>query len=144
MLIFTKLFHKFPERTDEVREWRGVPVPEEDARGTDIQTLFTRILNRVYDSMEPFHPGPRDADRNARISAEISNSQAGAFLSIPVTVSIAEAISESSFKPLFIKLYIHKNEQATSLHTTQCRRRDASVVSLCLAGSAIIYHCILH
>ena len=35
------------------REWRVVQVPEEDARITDISTLFTRILDHVYDPLEP-------------------------------------------------------------------------------------------
>ena len=73
MLVSTKILRQYSDRTQVVREWRVVQVPEEDARTTDISTLFTRILDHVYDPLEPFRP--LETDRDAPIRAEIGSSQ---------------------------------------------------------------------
>ena len=46
-------------------------VPDEDASVIDISGLFTRILERVYDPLEPFVP--LEGDRDAPIRAEIGS-----------------------------------------------------------------------
>lgn len=109
------------------REWRVVQVPEENARITDISTLFTRILDHVYDPLEPFRP--LETDRDAPIRAEIGTSQNAAdFQGIPVTVCIADAVS---FFNLYVKLYILREyEETTCLLQTAPRGRNAFEVSL--------------
>ena len=131
-----------------VREWRVVQVPEEDARTTDISTLFTRILDHVYDPLEPFRP--LETDRDAPIRAEIGSSQNSTdFQGIPVTVCIADAVS---FFGLYIKLFIlRENEEATCLQTAQRGRnafevslyrfRIASLLCMQLLGQEIISRC---
>ena len=44
MLVSTKILCQYSDRTQVVREWRVVQVPEEDARITDISTLSS-VLN---------------------------------------------------------------------------------------------------
>lgn len=131
-LLSTKIFRQHLERTQVVRDWRVVQVPEEDAQVIDISTLFTRIRDRVYDPSEPFQQ--LETDRDATIRAKIGDSKCcNDFQDIPVTgVCIADA--ESRFGH-FIKLYILRgNEQATSSsHATRCGRRNASEVSLKVA-----------
>lgn len=109
---------------------RVVQVPEEDERSTDISTLFTRILDDVYDPLEPFRP--LETDRDAPMRAEIGSFQNSTdFQGIPVMVFIVDAVS---FFGLYIKLYIlHENKEATSSHAIQWRR-NAFEVSLCLFG----------
>ena len=123
MLVSTKILRQYSDRTQVVREWRVVQVPEEDARTTDISTLFHRILDYVYDLLEPFRPLKTDQD--APIRAEIGSSQNSTdFQGIPVTVCITDAVS------FYIKLFILcENEEATCLQTAQ-RGRNAFEVSL--------------
>ena len=72
------------------RKWRVVQV--EDEWSTDISTLFTRILDRVYDPLEPFRP--LETDRDAPIRAKIGSSQNSTdFQDIPVIVCIVDAVS---------------------------------------------------
>lgn len=125
MLVSTKILRQYADRTQVVREWRVVQVPEEDACITDISTLFVRILDHVYDPMEPFRP--LETGRDAPIRAEIGSSQNGTdFQGIPVTVCISDAVGFG----LYIKFYIlHENEEASSSQTS--RRRNAFEVSLC-------------
>ena len=73
MLVSTKILRQYSDRTQVVREWRVVQVPEEDAHTTDISTLFTRILDHVYDPLEPFRP--LETDQDAPIRAESGSSQ---------------------------------------------------------------------
>ena len=114
MLISTKIFRQYSERTQVVREWRVVEIPEEDAQITDISTFYTRILDHVYDPLEPFRP--LETDQDTPICAEIGSSQSSAdFQGIPVTVCIADTVSQFG---LYFKLYIlHENEEARSLVT---------------------------
>ena len=102
MLISTKIIRQYSSKTQVAREWRVVQVPEEDAAVMDISSLFTRIVEHVYDPLEPFIP--LESDRDAPIRAEIGSSQSGSdFQGIPVTVCVANAVSLFG---LYIKLYI--------------------------------------
>ena len=71
MLVSTKILHQYSDRTQVAREWRVVQVVEEDARITDIATHFTRILDHMYNPLEPFRP----LETNSPIRAEIGSSQ---------------------------------------------------------------------
>ena len=73
----TRILLQFCTRTTLVWEWRVVNIPNEDSRAMDVATLFRRILDQFYDSLEPFVPTPADYD--ASIRAAIGVSQQGDF-----------------------------------------------------------------
>ena len=60
----------------------------DDDSGVDIAAFFQRIIDHVYDSLEPFQPTL--ADRSSPLRASVGATQRGDFLDIPLSASLAE------------------------------------------------------
>ena len=75
-------------------------IPDEDSRITDVATLFRRILEHVYDPLEPF--APTLADKDTPIRAVVGKSQQGDFQDVPVKVYVADVVMFG----VYIKFYI--------------------------------------
>ena len=63
------------------RDCRVVSVPEEDSKVIDAAALFSRILEHVYDPLEP-----TSADSTASVRAAIGGSQQGRFQDLPFNI----------------------------------------------------------
>ena len=66
MLVTTKILIQLSTGTTLARDWRVVSVSEEDSRVIDVVTLFSRILEHVYDPLEPFVPIAADTASSIR------------------------------------------------------------------------------
>ena len=100
---------EFSTNTRVVRDWRVVSIPDEDSRSIDVATLFFRILDHVYDLMEPFNP--YSADKKAAIYVEVGSSQAASFQGVPLSASIAELVAFGSY----LKFYILHEDQVSTV-----------------------------
>ena len=107
--------------TTLARDWRIVNIPEEDSKAIDIATLFSRILEHVYDPLEPYLPTP--ADSTAPIRAAVGSSQQGSFQDLPLNVRVADAVQFG----LYLKFFIIRGENEVSVGTTSNIRNAAEV-----------------
>ena len=100
MLLSTRIFIWLAAKTTLVRDWRVVNIESEESRSIDVGTLFSRILDHVYDPLEPFIPTP--ADKSASFAAAIGGSQQGDFQDLPLSVCVADAIQFGVYLKFFI------------------------------------------
>ena len=68
-----KILLQLSTKINVARDWRVVSVPEEDSKVIDVAALFSRILEHVYNPLEPFVP--TSADSTASIRAAVGGSQ---------------------------------------------------------------------
>ncbi len=89
-------------------------MPEEDSKVIDVVALFSRILEHVYNPLEPFVP--TTADSTASIRAAVGGSQQGSFhktfLSMYVWLMPCSSASFNNIK--FLWLSLHKLSNAAS------------------------------
>ncbi len=126
MLLSTKILVQLSTKTTLVRDWRIVNIPNEDSRSIDVATLFSRILEHVYDPFEPFVP--TTADISASIRAAIGGSQHGDFQDLPLTVCVADVVQFG----VYMKFFIISDPEVIVACSSTSNIRNAAEVSFFL------------
>lgn len=114
---------QYATRTALARDWRVVNIPNEDGGSTDVATFFLRMLQHVYDSLEPFVP--TQADKEAPIRAAIGSSQKSDFQDVPLTVYVADV---ATMFGVYMKFYILREDVDVDV-ACPSNRRNAFEVS---------------
>lgn len=122
MLFSTRILVQYSTKTTLVRDWRVVNITDDDAMATDVATFFCRILDHVYDILEPIVPTP--TDKIAPIRAAIGGSQSGEFQDIPLAVHVSDVAVFGKY----MKFYIIREDADIEV---SCSERNAFEVSSC-------------
>ena len=123
MLLSTRIAVQYSTKTSVVRDWRVVNVPSEDSTTISVATLFSRILDHVYDPLEPFEP--TSADRIAPIRAAVGSSQKGDFQDLPLTVRVADVLTFG----VYLKFFIIREDTALSCCSISSSSKNVTEVS---------------
>ena len=73
MLVSTKIMVQYASRRVVERDWRIVVIPDEDAAGATVLSLFQGIIDHSFDSMEPFSLSPEK--QSSAIQAQVGKAQ---------------------------------------------------------------------
>ena len=123
MLVSTRILLQFSTRTSVAREWRVVTIPSEDS-DVDIATFFQRIIDHVYDHLEPFQPTP--ADKRSPLRASVGATQKGDFQEIPLIASLAEVTRTFG---IYLKFFIiHEDVDEPCSSSTQAQKNAFEVL----------------
>lgn len=121
MLVSTLILLQYSNKTSVARDWRVITIPSEDTE-VDIGTFFQRIIDHVYDPLEPFQPTPRD--RSSPLRASVGATQKGDFQEIPLIASLPEVTRTFG---IYLKFFIVHEDQADDSSAVRTSRNAFEV-----------------